>query len=177
MIRARLIAAYDPWIQKTQYGFRPKKSTTQTTFIARRLLDLAERQNSNLSTILLDWEKAFDKVNQIKLLQVLRRLKVPTSMLQVIANMYKDPQFQICLDGNFSETRSQKSGIRQGCLLSPYLFTLLMSAMFSDIKSKLNTPKQLEPISGMKFAEILYADDTFLFGTHIHTINYYTPYK
>ena len=107
-------------------------------------------------------------MNQIRLLQVLRRLKVPTSILQVIANTYQDPQFQICADGSFSETRSHKSGIRPGCALSPYLFTLLMSAMFTDIETKLNTPNQLEPISGMKFAETLSADDTFLFGTHAH---------
>ena len=46
-----------------------------------------------------------------------------------------------------------------------------MSAMFRDIKTKLNTPKQQEPIQGMRFAEILYADDTLVFGTHTHTIN------
>ena len=171
MIRTRLLHAYDPWIQKSQYGFRPRKSTTQAIFIARRLLDLAERQHSNLSLILLDWEKAFDKVNQTKLLQVLRRLKVPPNMFQLIASMYQDPLFRIKMDNQCSDYKSQESGIRQGCPLSPFLFTLLMSAMFKDIKAKLNTPKQREPLPGIEFAEILYADDTLIFGNHTHTIN------
>ena len=45
----RLIETYDPWVQKSQYGFRPKKSTSQAIFIARRLKDISERTGSNLS--------------------------------------------------------------------------------------------------------------------------------
>ena len=170
LLRGRFIAAYDHWIAQTQYGFRPGKSTARY-FLARRLLEMAERQHSNISIVLLDWEKAFDKVSQSKLLQVLRRIKAPPKMLKLVEQMYEDPQFRIRAEGNFSANRRQHSGIRQGCPLSPYLFTILMSAMFRDIKTKLNTSKQQEPIQGMRFAEILYADDTLVFGTHTHTIN------
>ena len=75
LARNRFQCAYDSWIQNSQFGFRPKKSTSQAIFVARRLLDIAERQQSNMTLVLLDWEKAFDKINQSKLLQVLRRLK------------------------------------------------------------------------------------------------------
>ena len=43
--------------------------------------------------------------------------------------------------------------------------------MFWDIKKELSTPKQKESIKGIKFSEILYADDTLVFGTHTETIN------
>ena len=46
-----------------------------------------------------------------------------------------------------------------------------MTVMFHDIKARLNTPKQQEPIRGIQFAELLYADDTFLFGTYTPNIN------
>ena len=64
MIKNRLSVSLEPWIQKTQYGFRPQKSTSQALFLARRLLDIAERQGTNMTLVLLDWEKAFDKINQ-----------------------------------------------------------------------------------------------------------------
>ena len=46
-----------------------------------------------------------------------------------------------------------------------------MAAVFRDIHDKLDTPKQREPIPGIEYAEILYADDTFLFGTYTRNLN------
>ena len=46
-----------------------------------------------------------------------------------------------------------------------------MTAIFQDIRATLKTPKQQEPIKGIQFAKMLYADDTLLFRTHTHTIN------
>ena len=131
----------------------------------------AERQQSNVTLVLLDWEKAFDKINQSKLLQVLRCLKTPPNMLRLVTHMYAHPKFRITTEGISSRYRRQESGIRQGCLLSPFLLILLMGALFHDLKSKLNTPKQLEPIKGIRYAEVLYADDTLTFGTHTQSIN------
>ncbi len=131
LARNRLQQALELWIQRNQFGFRPKKSSSQTIFIAGRLLDIAERQHSNFSLILFDWEKAFDKINQQKLLQilqVLRRLKTPPNMLKLITVMYNNPKFRITAAEASSAYRTQESGIRQGCPLSPYLFVLLMSA-------------------------------------------------
>ena len=171
MIKNRLLETYDTWVQDTQYGFRPKKSTAQAIFIARRLMDISERAGTNLTITLLDWKMAFDKVNQTKLLQVLRRLRVPPRMLKLIQHIYSNPKFRVSAEGRQSESMIQNSGIRQGCPLSPYLFVLLMSAMFTDIKSRLNTPKQQEPIRGIKYTEILYADDTLIFGNYTKHIN------
>ena len=162
LVRNRFQCAYDSWIQNSQFGFRPKKSTSQAHFVARRLLDIAERQQSNMTLVLLDWEKAFDKINQSKMLQVLRRLKTPPNMLRLVTHMYAHPKFRITTEGISSRYRRQESGIRQGCPLSPFLFILLMGALFHDLKSKLNTPKQLEPIKGIRYAEVLYADDMMI---------------
>ena len=48
---------------------------------------------------------------------------------------------------------------------------MLLSAIFQDIECELNTTKQKEPIQGLQHAEVMYADDTLIFGTHTHTIN------
>ena len=50
--------------------------------------------------------------------------------------MYKEAQFRVVKGENKPEYKAQKTGIRQGCPLSPYLFCVLLSAIFQDIKCK-----------------------------------------
>ena len=95
MIKNRLLQTLELRVQASQFGSRPKKSISQAVFIARRLMDISERTGTNLTITLLDWKMAFDKVNQQKLLQVLRRLQVPPRMLQAITRIYDSPQFRV----------------------------------------------------------------------------------
>ena len=171
LLKLRLTDHLEPWILKTQYGFRKKRSTSQPLFIARRLMDIAERQRSPLTLILLDWAKAFDKIDQTKLIEALIRIKVPDKIIAVIKNIYANAQFRVVTKENQSNFYKQCAGIRQGCPLSPYLFTIVMTAIFQDIKQMLKTPRQLAPIPGINYAEVLYADDTLIFGTHTQSIN------
>ena len=122
-------------------------------------MDMAERQGKNITLVCLDWQKAFDKVDQRRLVEVLQRLHTPPNILQTIRNIYENAQFRVVKGENKSEYKAQKAGVRQGCPLSPYLFCTLLSAMCQDIKIELNTPKQKEPIPGLEFAEVTYADD------------------
>ena len=46
-----------------------------------------------------------------------------------------------------------------------------MTAMLKDINSRLNTPRHRQPIDGINFSEILYADDTLLFHSHTQSLN------
>ena len=42
--------------------YRESRSTSQAIFIARRMQDISEKSGNNLAMVLLDWEKAFDKI-------------------------------------------------------------------------------------------------------------------
>ena len=171
LVKKRLDKGLDAWLMQTQFGFRKAKSTSQAIFVARRLQDMAEKSNCSSTLVLLVWEKAVDKIFQHKLIETLKRLKVPNKIRNLIESFYRDPQFKVSMDGNDSEWLTQHTGIRQGCPLSPYLFCLVMGALLSDIKVELNTPRQHQPIDGIYFSEILYADDTLIFGANTHCVN------
>ena len=51
-------------ISKTQFGFRKNKNTSQPLFIYRRIQELQEESGLSFHTLLLDWERVFDKVHQ-----------------------------------------------------------------------------------------------------------------
>ena len=171
LIKNRLAQGLEQWIMNTQYGFRAGKSTSHAIFLARRLQSLAEITGTNIAIVMLDWEKAFDKVNHERLLESLTRVEVPPNLLALIRNIYSNPQFKVCCREGESNNFTQNAGIRQGCPLSPYLFIILMSTIFSDIREKLSSPKQQSPMTDISFSQILYADDTLIFGDHTQSIN------
>ena len=157
---------------KTQYGFRKGRSTVDAVFIARRIQEHAERTGRTGLMLLLDWEKAFDKVSQEWLMIALRSLGIPEDLMKVIEGLYRDPLFYVEIDGIKSSTARQNTGIRQGCPFSPYSFILLMDRMFDIIPhiaeehqsgmAKQRRQKQQKKELLLTFQALLYADDTLV---------------
>ena len=156
---------------QTQYGFRPKKSTSHAIYVGGRLQDIAEKSRSRSTLILLDWEKAFDRVAQEKVIEALKCLLVPNRICNLVASFCQNPQFKVKVGSDNSDWTYQRAGIRQGCPLSPYLFVLVMGVIFSDLKVELCTPRQIGLIDGIYFSEMLFADDTLIFGAGARCIN------
>ena len=77
MIQKRLAEAMDDRIDPAQFGFRKSRSTSQPIHIYRRIQEIHEEAGLELVTILLDWEKAFDKIHQGRLLDALKRTGIP----------------------------------------------------------------------------------------------------
>ena len=137
LFRNRLIAGLDHRIYASQYGSRGKKSTAQSLFIARRLIDVAEASGETLYMIFLHWEKAFDKVDQAEMINAVWRMNVPSETEDELERRYGNMSFCIKDGEGLSTERDQKNGIRQGCPLSPYLFIILMTAMFLDVHAEM----------------------------------------
>ena len=83
------------YIQDTQFGFRKNKSTAQALFISRRIQDWAESSGDKLFLVLLDWEKAFDKIDQEKMVEAIDRLNVPEKITKILRSLYVAPKFRI----------------------------------------------------------------------------------
>ena len=135
--------------------------TQQPLFALRRVLDNYEASNKNCYITLLDWEKAFDKVNQERLIAAMYRFGIPEKMCEVIKSIYANPQFQVVDEQSTSTARKQHAGIRQGCPLSLFLFIILLTVMLEDIDK--DSP-QIEKARAHRttFNELLFADDTLL---------------
>jgi hypothetical protein len=74
--------------------------------------------------ILLDAEKAFDKIQHPFMIKVMERSGIQGPYLNMIKAIYSKSVANIKLNGEKLGTipiKSLKSGIRQGCVLSPYL--------------------------------------------------------
>ena len=88
---------------------------------------------------------------------------LPPKLLRVIQHIYEDRSFRVSDGTKQSSVRSQKSGISQGCPLSPFLFVMLMTVVVKDSIAALSPETQASMHAGLLDA-VLYADDTLLIG-------------
>jgi hypothetical protein len=77
----------------------------------------------------LDAEKVFDKIQHPFMIKVLGRSVIQGPYLNIIKATYSIPVANIKLNGEKLEAIPLKSGTRQGCLLSPYLFNMVLEVL------------------------------------------------
>jgi hypothetical protein len=107
--------------------------------------------------ILLDTEKAFDKIQHIFMVKVLERSGIQGLYLNIIKEIYSKPVANIKINGEKLEAIPLQSGTRQGCPLFPYLFIIVLEVLARAIRQQ----KEMEGIqTGKEEVKIsLFADN------------------
>ena len=100
IIQRRIAQTLDKHLQNTQYGFRKDRSTADAIHLIRRVIEYGESTRNQLHLMLLDWEKAFDKVDPEGLVIALKRMNARPSLIINVQNLYHNPQFYTELDHN-----------------------------------------------------------------------------
>jgi hypothetical protein len=77
----------------------------------------------------LDAEKAFDKIQHTFMIKVFERSGIQGPYLNIIKTIYRKPVANIKLNGENPKAIPLKSGTRQGCPLSPYLFNIVFEVL------------------------------------------------
>nr|KAG5688438.1 hypothetical protein BaRGS_001855 [Batillaria attramentaria] len=123
---ARMREAVDPMLRDQQAGFRRNRSCADQIASLRIIVEQSLEWNSPLYINFIDYEKAFDSVDREALWKLLRHYGVPGKIISLIQCTYKDMSCRIAHAGQLSESFEVKTGVRQGCLLSPFLFLLVI---------------------------------------------------
>ena len=70
----------------------------------------------------IDYSKAFDCVDHPT--YMMEEMDIPEHMVQVMMSLYANQEAKVRTEYGDSESFSIGKGVRQGCVLSPYLFNL-----------------------------------------------------
>ncbi|KAL6084381.1 hypothetical protein STEG23_022623 [Scotinomys teguina] len=111
--------------------------------------------------ISLDAEKAFDKIQHPFMMKALERVGIQGTFLNIIKAIYSKPTANIKLNGEKLKAIPLKSGTRQGCPLSPYLFNIVLEVLARAIRQH----KEIKGIQiGKEEVKIsLFADDMIVY--------------
>ena len=74
--------------------------------------------------ISMDVERAFGKVQHLFMIKTLSKVGVEGAFLNIIKAIYETPTANIILNGQKLKVFPLRSGTRQGCPLSPLLFSI-----------------------------------------------------
>ncbi len=85
--------------------------------------------------VLMDAEKAFDRIEPNFLTCTLRAMNFGDTFIQYIKTLFNDPKAQIVTNGVLSDAFLLSRGCRQGCPSSPGLFAIAMEPLAIAIRS------------------------------------------
>jgi len=127
------------FINDNQHGFIPGKSCT--TLLSNLLDDcyagLNKRAVKQVDVVTLDWAKAFDSIPHERLLSKLYNYHVRGNTLCWIRSFLEDRTQSVVFSGACSADISVPSGVPQGCVISPLLFTIFMLDLPACVDSPL----------------------------------------
>ena len=78
--------------------------------------------------------KAFNCVQHQQIWSILKEMGFPEHVVQLINMLYVDQQATVRIDGETSDWFDIKQGVRQGCILSSYLFNLYIEHIIRNAR-------------------------------------------
>ena len=155
----------DPQLRDQQVGFRKYRSCVDQIATLRIILEQSLEWNSPLLMNFVDYEKAFDSVDRETLWKLLRHYGVPEKLTHIIKNTYEGMTCRVIHGGQLTDAFSVRTGVRQGCLLSPFLFLLAMD--WAIKQSTANKKNGIQWTMWSQLDDLDFADDLALLS-HTH---------
>ena len=131
---------------------------TFNTHIPSYIQKYLSKPKGRFYCLYVDFAKAFDTIDHSKLLTCLADRGIGGKLLRILKSMYSKLHSCVQSSAHFTEFFPCNVGTRQGCILSPVLFSLFINELIVDIKANCHNGIFITQDISDIFA-LLYADD------------------
>jgi hypothetical protein len=155
-------------VPDTQFGFYPGRSIQQAQFLLRHVVQVARSsQHKQVWAAFIDFKQAYDKVARQALWGHLKHVVgLPEGLLNPIKALYQDDSYVLVDGQTITDPVRPKVGVKQGCPLSPLLFSLYISDLPTCLTEAQHDQQLGVPLDphdpACRLSNILFADDLTL---------------
>ena len=145
---------------EAQGAFRKDRRAEDHVFSLQGMCSLRKSNKEKTYLAFLDLSAAFDKVWRDGLFYLLWQNGIQGKCWKILRALYKNVSNKVLFGGYESDWFDQEFGLKQGCILYPTLFSILMTDLVSMLKEKglgMN-------LAGELINCLLFADDIVLIG-------------
>jgi hypothetical protein len=135
---------------ENQFGFKLGIGCSNAIYTVRNVVEKLTMDGSTVNLCALDLSKAFDKVNHSALFIKLMRRCIPVQLLRILENLFSCCWTCIKWKSATSNFFRINSGVRQGSVLSPFMFALYINDVVKCLDFR------------QKLFIVLYADDILI---------------
>lgn len=154
IILNRISARIEKEQSEEQHGFRPGRSTTDLIFAVRQLMEKSWEFNKKVIMLFIDVEKAYDSLDRRGLWKEMERIGIEEGYITVIKEMYRGYECRVRTPCGSTEWFGINTGVKQGSILSPSLFNVVMEGINRQVKERV----------GEIDKKMIFADDIMIWG-------------
>ena len=171
--RVRLLT--EGMIGEEQCGFRSGRGCVDQVFVMKQLSEKMVDKKKSLYAAYMDLEKAYDRIDRDAMWCVLHMYGVNGKLLNAVQSLYERSEACVRVCREESEWFEVSVGLRQGCVMSPWLFNLFMDGVMKEVRERTgdvgvtlwDTRRNVE----WRVEWLMFADDTVLVGDSEEKLN------
>ena len=145
ILQARLQQYMNRELSDVQAGFGKGKGTGDQIANICWIMEIGREFQKNIYFCFIDYAKAFDCVDHNKLWKILQEMGIADHLTCLLRNLYAGQEATVRTGHGTTDWFQIGKGVRQGCILSPYLFNLYAEYIMRNARPD-------EAQAGMKIA-------------------------
>ncbi len=118
-----------------QGGFRKGRGCIDQIFAVKILVEKYLEKDRKLFAAFVDMEKAYDRVDRKGLWDTLRVYGVEGKLFEGNKSFCENASASVRVNGELSVSFNVEVGVRQGCVMSPWLFNICIDGCIREMKA------------------------------------------
>ncbi|KAG2225960.1 hypothetical protein INT45_006656 [Circinella minor] len=134
---------HSPSLDISQGGFRTERSSLDQVLCLQEICRLHKACNNNLPCTLgfLDVMQAYDSVDRSIIWNLLQAHHTPPLLISLLQNLFDDVYIEVVISNTNSYRFSPTTGVLQGSILSPFLYSLYINSLPALLRTTEQPPR------------------------------------